>query len=264
LLSAVCALPLGAQEAPPSPTPDPEQPSAGRSTGDAVPGIREMSQMVEQMNNEAPENLAAPIKIVLLLTLLSLIPALLMLTTAFIRIVIVLSFIKRALVTRNVPPPQVITGLALFLTLFVMAPTLAQVNRVAVRPYLDGQMGFVEAAEAGVQPMREFMFSQTGESELGLFAGMSGMSEPQTREDIPTHVLVPSFVISELKRAFQIGFVLYLPFLIVDLVVASVLLSMGMMMLPPMMISAPLKLLLFVLVDGWTLVTESLMMSFGG
>ena len=238
--------------------------AAAQSTEQAVPGIRDMSRMVERMNNEAPENLAAPIKIVLLLTILSLIPALLMLTTAFIRIVIVLSFIKRALVTRNVPPPQVITGLALFLTLFVMAPTLAEVNSLAVQPYLNGEMGFVDATEAGLGPMREFMFGQTGESELALFASMSGMSEPQTRADVPTHVLVPSFVISELKRAFQIGFVLYLPFLIVDLVVASVLLSMGMMMLPPMMISAPLKLLLFVLVDGWTLVTESLMLSFGG
>lgn len=230
----------------------------------AMPTLTDMSRLATRLQGESPEGLSSPIKILLLLTLLSLIPAALILMTAFTRIVIVLSFIRHALTTRNVPPTQVIIGLSLFLTLFVMAPTFRAVNAAALQPYLAGDMGAEEAIAAGVGPLRQFMFEQTGTSDLEVFVAMSGMPAPATRADVPTHVLVPAFVTSELKRAFELGFVLYLPFLVIDLVVGSLLLSMGMIMLPPVMISAPLKILLFVLVDGWRLVSESLLLSFGG
>jgi len=239
-------------------------PVRAQTEDDPVPSLGEMGEMVERIQAESPETLATPIKIVLILTLLSTLPAILLMTTSFTRIVIVLSFIRRALTTRNVPPPQVVTGLAFFLTVFVMSPTLSQINGVALQPYLRGELTLAGAVESGIEPVRQFMFGHAREDDLALFLGMSHVATVQTREDVPTHVLVPAFVISELKTAFELGFVLYLPFLVVDLVVASVLLSMGMMMLPPMMISAPLKLLLFVLVDGWHLVAESLMLSYGG
>jgi len=230
----------------------------------AVPSLSDMSALVSRMEEDSSGELATPIKILILLTLLSVIPSMLMLMTAFTRIVIVLAFIRTALSTRSIPPNQVIVGLALFLTLFVMAPTMRKVNAVAIQPYVQGSLSAQEAIEQGVGPLREFMFSQTGESDLEVFVGLSGIEEPQDRSDIPTYVLIPAFTISELKRAFELGFVLFLPFLVVDLIVASVLLSMGMIMLPPVMISAPLKILLFVLVDGWHLIAESLTLSFGG
>lgn len=236
-----------------------EQAAAG-----AVPSLSELSELARRLDSESPATLATPIKIVLLLTLLSVIPAVLMLTTAFTRIVIVLAFVRQALTTRNIPPNQVIVGLALFLSFFVMAPTLRRINAEAVQPYLSRSIGADEALEKGVRPLRDFMFGQTGEGELALFVQMSGVEQPQSRADVPTYVLIPAFVISELKTAFQLGFVLFLPFLVVDLIVASVLMSMGMIMLPPVMISAPLKILLFVLVDGWHLITQSLVFSFGG
>ncbi len=239
--------------------------SAGAETfEEPMPTLSEMSRLVGRIDEESNETLAGPVKIVLLLTLLSIIPAILMLTTAFTRIVIVLAFIRRALTTRNIPPNQVVVGLALFLALFVMAPTMREINALAIQPYLDGKLTAERALEEGVGPLRDFMFAQTREADLALFVGMSGIDEPSTEEDIPTYVLIPSFVISELKKAFELGFVLFLPFMVVDLVVASVLLSMGMIMLPPIMISAPLKILLFVLVDGWRLISESLVFSFGG
>jgi len=231
---------------------------------DPMPRLSEMSSLVQRIDQESTDTLATPIKILLLITLLSVVPAMLMLTTAFTRIVIVLGFIRRALTTRNIPPNQVIVGLALFLSLFVMAPTMREINSVALQPYLQGSMGAQQAIDEGLLPLRKFMFKQTGDSELSLFLGMAGVEQVESRDDVPTHVLVPAFVISELKRAFELGFLLYLPFLVVDLVVASVLLSMGMIMLPPVMISAPLKILLFVLVDGWRLIAESLVFSFGG
>ncbi|MFO7956045.1 MAG: flagellar type III secretion system pore protein FliP [Candidatus Brocadiia bacterium] len=235
-----------------------------QSEREPMPRLSEMSSLVQRIDQESTDTLATPIKILLLVTLLSLVPAMLMLTTAFTRIVIVLGFIRRALTTRNIPPNQVIVGLALFLSLFVMAPTMGEINSAALQPYLQGSIGAQQAIDEGIVPLRKFMFNQTGDSELSLFLGMAGVGEVETRDDVPTHVLVPSFVISELKRAFELGFLLYLPFLVVDLVVASVLLSMGMIMLPPVMISAPLKILLFVLVDGWRLIAESLVISFGG
>jgi flagellar biosynthetic protein FliP len=244
-------------------------PSAGNAPQPAaeqgqMPSLSDLNALAGRIEGEPSGALAGPIKIVLLLTLLSVIPSVLMLTTAFTRIVIVLSFIRTALSTRSIPPNQVIVGLALFLTLFVMAPTMRKVNAVAIQPYVRGSLGAQEAIEKGIGPMREFMFSQTDEGDLEVFVSLSGIEKPQTRDDVPTYVLIPSFTISELKRAFELGFVLFLPFLVVDLIVASVLLSMGMIMVPPVMISAPLKILLFVLVDGWHLVAQSLTLSFGG
>lgn len=234
------------------------------SPQDSMPTLSQMSSLVQRIEGESSDAIATPIKILLILTLLSIVPAMLMLTTSFTRIVIVLAFIRRALTTRNIPPNQVVVGLALFLSLFVMAPTLQAINARSIQPYLGGSIGAEEAIEEGVEPLREFMFGQTRESDLSFFLDMGGIQEPETKADVPTYVLIPAFVIGELTRAFELGFVLFLPFLMVDLVVASVLLSMGMIMLPPVMISAPLKILLFVLVDGWRLVAESLVFSFGG
>lgn len=230
----------------------------------SMPTVSQVGELADRIQEESPETLATPVRIVLLITLLSVLPALVILTTSFTRIVIVLAFIRRALTTRNIPPAPVTIGLALFLSFFVMAPTFEKINAHAIQPYLEGEMVTQEAAAAGLKPLREFMFRQTAEDELMLFLSMGKVPQPEGRSDVPTHVLIPAFVISELKRAFQLGFVLFLPFLILDLIVASVLLSMGMMMLPPIIVSAPLKILLFVLVDGWRLVAESLVFSFGG
>ncbi len=205
---------------------------------------------------------ATGIKIALLLTALSLVPSVLMMMTSFTRLVIVFSFLRQAMSTPNMPPNQIMLTLALFLTLFVMAPVWTQVNNEAIQPLVRGEISEQEALEAGVQPIRGFMLAQTREKDLMLFTHISGSDRPSTHEDIPMTVLLPSFMMSELKTAFQIGFVLYVPFLIVDLVVASVLMSMGMLMLPPAMISLPFKILLFVLVDGWHLIVRSVVQSF--
>jgi flagellar biosynthetic protein FliP len=202
------------------------------------------------------------IQLLLMLTVLSLAPAILVMITSFVRIVIVLGFVRRAMSTPEVPPNQVLLGLALFLTLFVMAPTFSRVNDEAVQPYLAGQLGPQEAYQAGIAPVREFLFHHCRKTDLALFIGLARMERPETRDDVPTHVLIPAFLISELKTALIIGFVIYIPFLIIDMVIASILLSMGMMMMPPVAISLPFKILLFVLVDGWNLVIGSLMRSF--
>ncbi|HHT62344.1 MAG: flagellar type III secretion system pore protein FliP [Bacillota bacterium] len=202
------------------------------------------------------------IEILLLVTILSLVPAILVLMTSFTRIVVVLAFVRNALGTQQLPPNQVIIGLALFLTFFVMMPTFTQINTNALQPYLAQEISREEAIRQAEGPLRTFMFKQTREKDLELFVGMSGLERPQTYGDIPTYVLIPAFVISELKTAFQMGFALFIPFMIIDMVVASALMSMGMMMLPPMMISLPFKILLFVLVDGWHMVVESLIVSF--
>ncbi|MDK2784227.1 MAG: flagellar biosynthesis protein FliP [Bacillota bacterium] len=209
-----------------------------------------------------PEDVAVSLQILFLLTVLSLAPAILILTTSFTRIVVVLSFVRSGLATQQVPPNQVIIGLALFLTFFVMAPYWQEVNQAALQPYLAGQIPATTAFERGVQPIRNFMFKETREKDLALFVRLANLPQPRGPEDIPTHVLIPAFVISELKTAFEIGFLIYIPFLIIDMVVASTLMSMGMLMLPPVMISLPFKLLLFVLVDGWHLVVQALIQSF--
>ncbi|MDD2620545.1 MAG: flagellar type III secretion system pore protein FliP [Syntrophomonadaceae bacterium] len=209
-----------------------------------------------------PQDLSSALQLIILITILTLAPSIIILLTSFTRIIVVLGFIRSSLATQQMPPNQVLIGLALFLTFFVMAPTLQQVNNQALQPYLKGQITQEVAFDKGIMPLRTFMFKQTREKDLALFVKLSKINRPQNFKDIPNYVLIPSFVISELKTAFQIGFIIFIPFLVIDMVVASALMSMGMMMLPPMMISLPFKILLFVLVDGWNLVIQSLMMSF--
>ena len=214
-------------------------------------------------NAETPQQVSSALQVLFLLTILSVAPAILLMTTCFTRIVIVLGFIRQALGTQNMPPTQVILGLSLFLSFFVMAPTLNQINTTALQPYMNEEIGQPEALENALQPMREFMFSQVREDELTLLTEISMNTEPVNKDDIPTMTLIPAFMLSELERAFQMGFMIYIPFLVIDMIVASILMSMGMMMLPPVIISMPFKLLLFVLVDGWSLVVGSLIKSFG-
>ena len=206
-----------------------------------------------------PEQLVGFLQLLLLLAVLTLAPAFIILMTSFTRIVVVFGLLRNAMATQQVPPNQVIIGLALFLTLFVMFPVFNQINDNALQPYLDEEITQEEAFEEAADPLRDFMFNHTRERDLALFVNMADMDEPEDEDDIPLHVLIPAFVISELKTAFEIGFWLYVPFLIVDMTVATVLMSMGMMMLPPVVISMPFKILLFVLVDGWHLVVSSLM-----
>jgi flagellar biosynthesis protein FliP len=198
----------------------------------------------------------------LLLTVLSMVPAILMMVTSFVRISIVLSFVRTAIGAQQMPPNQVIVGLSLFLTLFVMAPTLQRINTDALQPYLSNQMPADQAFDKGSAPIREFMFKQVRDTDISLFLEAGGLPRPNTQADVPTYVLVPAFMISELKTAFQMGFMVMVPFLVIDIVVASVLMSLGMMMLPPASISLPFKLLLFVMADGWHLIVHSLITSF--
>jgi len=206
-----------------------------------------------------PEDVSVTLQILFLMTILSLAPAILILTTAFTRIVVVLHFLRQAMGTQQVPPSQVVVGLSLFLTFFVMSPTWTRVHNEALQPYLDNKMTLAQAYEKGVVPVREFMMKQTREEDLALFVKMTNGEKPETRADVPLQALIPAFAISELRVGFQIGFVLFVPFLVIDMVISSILLSMGMMMLPPVMISLPFKVLLFVLVDGWHLVVSSLL-----
>jgi flagellar biosynthetic protein FliP len=205
---------------------------------------------------------SVPVQLLLLLGLLSVLPGILLVATSFTRILIVLGFIRNALGTPSMPPNQLLVGIALFLSLFVMAPTIKAVNDQAITPYRQDKITQEQAIERGLEPVRTFMFEQTRESDLALFINLSDEERPKTRADVPTHVLIPAFIISELKTAFQIGFLIYLPFLIIDMIVSATLMSMGMMMLPPVLISLPFKILLFVLVDGWHLVVQSLLASF--
>lgn len=205
---------------------------------------------------------AVIMEIFLLLTVLSLAPAILIMLTSFTRLVMVLSLLRQALGTHQMPPNQVIVGIALFLTVFIMTPVWQAVNTNALQPYLSETISRDQAFENALKPIRQFMFKQTKEKELALFVEISKIERPRDKNDIPITVLIPAFIISEVKTAFQIGLLLYVPFLIVDMVVASVLLSMGMMMLPPVMVSLPFKLMLFVLADGWYLIIGSLVKSF--
>jgi len=208
------------------------------------------------------QDVSASLQILFILTVLSLAPALVMMLTSFARIIIVLSFTRHALGTQQIPPNSTLVGLALFLTFFTMAPVWQNVNANALQPYLTNEISYKVAVDRAVVPVREFMLRQTSESDLGLFVGLAKMSRPRGPQDIPTYVLVPAFVISELKTAFIMGFVIFVPFLIIDMVVAVTLMSMGMMMLPPIMISLPFKVLLFVMVNGWHLVAKALITSF--
>jgi flagellar biosynthesis protein FliP len=202
------------------------------------------------------------VQILLLVGAISLVPALLFTVTGFTRILIVLGFIRSGLGTPTAPPNQVLVGIAFFLTVFVMMPTFTEVKKTAIDPLQANKITQEVALHRAEKPMREFMFDQTRDKDIALFAKLAKLEKPKTRADIPTYVLIPAFTISELKTAFQIGFLIFLPFLIIDLVVASTLMSMGMMMLPPVFISLPFKILLFVLVDGWNLVTKSIVESF--
>lgn len=223
----------------------------------AIPGIE-----IGLNNATEPQDVALSLQIVFLLTILTLAPGILILMTSFTRVIIVLSFVRQGLATQQMPPNQVIVGLALFITFFVMSPVFTQVNTEAIQPYINEEINQGEALENALGPVRNFMFKYTREADLAMFINASETIRPQTRDDVPLYVLVPSFVISEIKTAFQIGFLIFIPFLVIDMIVASVLMSMGMMMLPPMMISLPFKILLFVLVDGWHMVVKSLIMGF--
>ncbi|UHA73925.1 flagellar type III secretion system pore protein FliP [Paenibacillus sp. 481] len=215
-----------------------------------------------KVGNGGPQSGATSLGILLLITVLSLAPAILILMTSFTRIVIVLGFVRTSLGTQQMPPNQILIGLALFMTLFVMSPTLGEVNKVALQPYLKGELSQTQALDKASEPMKKFMFSHTREKDLLLFMKYTKTDKPKSYKDIPLTVLVPAFAISELKTAFQMGFMIFIPFLVIDMVIASTLMAMGMMMLPPVMISLPFKILLFVLVDGWYLIVKSLLMSF--
>lgn len=215
-------------------------------------------------NGGTPGETPLLLNIIFLLTVLSLAPAILTLMTSFTRLTIVFSFLRHALGTQQTPSNQIIAGLSLFLTFYIMMPLWLQINQNALQPYINEEISQEVAFEEAVKPIRQFMFKQTREKDLALFVNMAKMAKPEKPGDIPTSVLIPAFVISELKTAFIIGFIIFIPFLIIDMVVASVLLSMGMMMLPPIMISLPFKLMLFVLMDGWHLIVGSLVKSFAG
>ncbi|WP_066193849.1 MULTISPECIES: flagellar type III secretion system pore protein FliP [Gracilibacillus] len=207
-------------------------------------------------------NISTSVRLLLLLTVLSIAPSILILMTSFARIIIVLSFVRTSLATQQMPPNQVLIGLALFMTFFIMAPTFQEVNEQALQPLFNEEITLEEAYDSASMPMKEFMAQHTREKDLALFMNYAEMERPDTLEEVPLTTLVPAFAISELKTAFQMGFMIFVPFLVIDMAVASVLMSMGMMMLPPVMISLPFKILLFVLVDGWYLITRSLLDGF--
>ena len=210
-----------------------------------------------------PSEVSTTLQVLFVLTILSVAPAILLMTTAFTRIIIVLGFVRQAMGTQNTPPNQVLLGLALFLTFFIMAPTFNTINTNALQPYMKEQITQQQALDRSVEVMREFMFTQVMEGELQLFIDITKEEQPANKKEVSSMILIPAFMLSELKRSFQMGFMIYVPFLVIDMLVSSVLMSMGMMMLPPIVISLPFKLLLFVLVDGWQLVVGSLMKSFG-
>jgi len=217
---------------------------------------------VEIRPADTPREASLSLQILILLTVLTLAPAILILFTSFTRIVIVLALVRNALGVQQIPPNQVIVGLALFLTLFTMAPTFGKINQEALQPYLRGEITQAQALERASKPLRKFMLRQTREKDLALFTSLAQEKRPKTVEEIPTYVVLPAFVISELRTAFVLGALIFVPFLVIDLIVSSTLMSMGMLMLPPIMISLPFKLLLFVMVDGWHLVARALILSF--
>lgn len=223
----------------------------------AMPGVQ-----INFGDTGAANGTSTTIQLILLLTVLSVAPSILLLMTSFTRIAIVLSFVRNALGTQSMPPNQVIMGLSLLLTFFIMGPTFQEVNKQALQPFLEGKIEQGEALDKASKPMKKFMAKQTRESDLKLFLDYSHNKDIQSIDDIPLTALVPAFAISELKTAFQMGFMLFIPFVVIDMIVSSILMAMGMMMLPPSLISLPFKILLFVLVDGWHLVVQSLFVSF--
>ncbi|CAM4034580.1 flagellar type III secretion system pore protein FliP [Lederbergia lenta] len=221
-----------------------------------------MNEFMEFFNTGSAESVSTSVKLFLLLTVLSLAPSILILLTSFTRIIIVLSFVRTSLATQQMPPNQVLVGLSLFLTFFIMTPVLTEVNQEALQPLFNDEINLETAYERAATPFKEFMSKHTRQKDLELFLNYAELERPETIQDIPMTALVPAFALSEMKTAFQIGFMIFIPFLVIDMVVASILMSMGMMMLPPVMISLPFKILLFVLVDGWYLVVQSLLQSF--
>lgn len=209
-----------------------------------------------------PAQVSMVLQILVLMTILTMAPAILLMTTSFIRIVVVLSFLRQAMGTQQMPPNQIIIGLAMFLTFFIMSPVFIQINETALQPYLQEQIEQKAAIQLAVTPLRDFMFAQVREADLKLMIEIAGNNLPETKEDISTLTLIPAFMLSELRRAFQIGFMIFIPFLVIDMITASVLMTMGMLMLPPIIISLPFKVLLFVLVDGWNLIVGSLLQGF--
>ncbi len=209
-----------------------------------------------------PGDVSVTLQILLLLTVLSLAPSIMIMTTSYLRIIIVFYFLKNALGTPSMPPSQLVAGIALFLTFFIMAPTWSKVNDVALQPLMKGQMTPTQAYDAGIQPIRDFMFRNVRNEDLELFIGLAHMNRPNDKNDLPTYIVVPAFVLSELRAGFIIGFFLFIPFLMIDMIVSSILMSMGMMMLPPTLVSLPFKILLFILIDGWHLVIGSVVRSF--
>lgn len=210
----------------------------------------------------SPDDVVGVLQVLFILTILALAPSIMIMVTAFTRIIVVLGFLRQALGTQQMPPMQVLTALAIFLTFFIMTPTLQKINEQALQPYQKGYISFTQALDNAEAPLRDFMFKQTRENDLSLFMSIAAQEKPANKGEVPTRALIPAFMISELKTAFQIGFILFIPFLIIDMVVASILLSMGMMMLPPIMISLPFKIMLFVLVDGWSLLVGSIVRGF--
>lgn len=231
------------------------------ATSQAQTALPKISLGVEP--SEDPNDLSVALQVVLMLTVLTLAPSILVMMTSFIRIAVVLSFLRQAIGTNQMPPNQLIIALALILTFFVMSPVANKAYEQGLKPYFDGEITQEAAFENGMEPIRSFMLKQVREKDLALFVKLSGMEQPKNKDDIPTRLLIPGFVISELRTAFQIAFVVFIPFLIIDMVVASVLMSMGMLMLPPIMVALPFKILLFVLVDGWYLIVKALVESFG-
>jgi flagellar biosynthetic protein FliP len=223
-------------------------------------GIPKIS--VEMGEAESPEDLSATLQIVLLLTVLTLAPSIILMLTSFIRLVIVLGFLRQAMGTQQLPPNQLLISLALILTVFIIAPVANEAYNNGLKPYLNEEISKEEAFDKAIEPFREFMLAQTREKDLALFINLAEMEQPEDPDDIPLHILIPGFVISELRIGFQIAFLVFVPFLIIDMIVASVLMSMGMMMLPPIIVALPFKILLFVLVDGWYLLIKSLIGSF--
>ncbi len=228
----------------------------------AEPGISISEDGITITSTEEPQQISTGIKLLLLLTVLTLLPSILIMMTSFIRIVIVLSFLRNSMGTQQIPPNQVIIGLALFMTFFIMSPVLTDINEHALQPFTNNEITLEEAMDRSGDSIKDFMLNHTRDKDLALFVSLADVEPPENLNDLPLTVVVPSFMISELNTAFRMGFMLYIPFVVIDMVVASTLMAMGMMMLPPVMISTPFKILLFLLVDGWNLLSETIIKSF--
>lgn len=228
----------------------------------AFPQIVMPNIKIEGKALQVPRYTSFSITILMMLTVMSLAPYILMMMTSFVRVTIVLSFIRSALGTQQVPPTQILMGLGIFITFFVMSPVMKQINDHSVRPFIRGEVGTTDAITRATEPLRDFMLRQVQKDDLALFFDMAKLKRPRTKADVPLHVLTPAFMVSEIKTGFEIGFLIYIPFLVIDMVVASVLMSMGMFMLSPMQISLPFKLLLFVMINGWELIIKGLVLSF--